>query len=167
MKQDEMVFREEPVSEDLDRVRSIIEGSGFFHPYEVTVAVELVSERLLKGTESGYFFLFAEINGEVAGYACYGPVPCTEASYDIYWIAVRNDLRHHGLGKTIQERVEAAIRKMGGKRIYVETSTRDLYAPTRSFYRRVGFQEEALLADFYAQGDGKSIMVKVLDEPVE
>ena len=94
-----IVFREEPVSGDLERVRRIIEGSGFFHPYEVTVAVEVVNERLLKGLESGYYFLFAEVNGEVAGYACYGPVPCTEASYDIYWIAVRNDLRHHGSGK--------------------------------------------------------------------
>jgi D-alanine-D-alanine ligase len=159
----DIVFREEPAREDLERVRRIIEESGFFHPYEVTVAVELVSERLLKGIESGYFFVFAEVNGEVAGYACYGPVPCTEASYDIYWIAVRNDLRHKGLGKRIQERVEAVIRKMGGRRIYVETSTRDLYAPTRSFYRRVGFYEEAVLADFYARGDGKSIMVKVLE----
>jgi ribosomal protein S18 acetylase RimI-like enzyme len=63
----------------------------------------------------------------------------------------------------IQERVEAAIRRMGGRRISVETSTRDLYAPTRSFYRKVGFHEEAVLADFYAPGDGKAILVKVLE----
>ncbi len=133
MSHDEMVLREEPVSEDLERVRRMIEGSGFFHPYEVTVAVELVNERLLKGIESGYYFLFAEVNGEVAGYACYGPVPCTEASYDIYWIAVRNDLRHHGLGKTIQERVEAVIRQMGGTRVDVENAPRDLYSRPGSF----------------------------------
>jgi len=160
---DAIVFREEPVPEDLERVRHIVEASGFFHPYEVTVAIELVNERLIKGVESGYYFLFAEVGGEVAGYACYGPVPCTEASYDIYWIAVRNDLRHHGLGKMIQERVEASIRKMGGRRIYVETSTRELYGPTRAFYRKVGFHEEAKLLDFYGPGDGKAIMVKVLE----
>ena len=56
--QNQIVFREEPETADLERVRRIIEASGFFHSYEVKVAVELVNERLLEGIESGYYFVF-------------------------------------------------------------------------------------------------------------
>ncbi|MGH6749630.1 MAG: GNAT family N-acetyltransferase [Methyloceanibacter sp.] len=54
------------------------------------------------------------------------------------------------------------MRKAGAKHIYVDTSSSDRYAPTRGFYQRMGFVEEARLPDFYAPGDGKVIYVKEL-----
>ena len=70
-----------------------------FPPNGVDVAIELVDERLSKGTASGYYFLFAEREGLTIGYACYGPIACTQHSYDLFWIAV--DVRHQrsGLGR--------------------------------------------------------------------
>ncbi|MGB6908244.1 MAG: hypothetical protein WBE01_00735, partial [Methyloceanibacter sp.] len=44
--------------------------------------------------------------------------------------------------------------------IYVDTSSSDRYAPTRGFYQRMGFQEDAQLPDFYGPGDGKIIYGK-------
>jgi ribosomal protein S18 acetylase RimI-like enzyme len=53
------------------------------------------------------------------------------------------------------------------KHIYVETSCSERYAPTRGFYQRLGFAEQARLPDFYAPGDGKVIYVKTLtDDPL-
>ena len=57
---------------------------------------------------------------------------------------------------------ETEIVKAGGTRVYVDTSSRKQYAPTRTFYERVGYSKDALLEDFYAPGDGKVIYVKVL-----
>jgi ribosomal protein S18 acetylase RimI-like enzyme len=54
------------------------------------------------------------------------------------------------------------MRKAGAKAIYADTSSSDRYAPTRGFYQRMGFVEQARLADFYAPGDGKIIYVKPL-----
>jgi ribosomal protein S18 acetylase RimI-like enzyme len=54
------------------------------------------------------------------------------------------------------------MRKAGAKKIYVDTSSSDRYAPTRGFYQRMGFIEEARLPDFYGPGDGKVIYVKEL-----
>ena len=159
---DEIVWREEPRSSDQDIVRDIITSSGFFSKEEIDVAVELVQERLNKGVSSGYHFIFAEVNEEVIGYSCFGPIPCTTESYDIYWIAVQERLRGSGLGREILERAEARIRGLGGKRIYVETSSRDQYKPTRSFYMRCGYREEATLRDFYSPGDDKVIFIKLL-----
>ncbi|MGH7286410.1 MAG: hypothetical protein ACREI8_00100, partial [Myxococcota bacterium] len=46
--------------------------------------------------------------------------------------------------------------------VYVETSGRRDYEPTRAFYERAGYVAEARLADFYAPGDDKIVYVKAL-----
>ena len=146
----------------MERVRGIVISSGFFSQAEIEVAVELVKERLNKGIESGYNFLFAEREGQVTGYSCFGPIPCTVESYDIYWIAVQEELRRSGLGLEILRNVEERVGKMGGKRIYVETSSRKQYQPTRSFYTRCGYRKEATLENFYSPGDHKVIYLRVV-----
>ncbi len=155
-------FREEPLSTDTAAVREIAESSGFFYPAEIEVACDLVRERLSKGIESGYYFLFAEEDRKAIGYTCFGPVPCTLDSYDLYWIAVHHARRGSGIGRDLLNRSEEIIRNMGGKRIYVETSSRDLYRPTMAFYRACGYKIEAALEDFYGPGDAKVIFLKIL-----
>jgi D-alanine-D-alanine ligase len=157
-----ITLRERVDPSDRQTVRSILESSGFFYPAEVDVAVELVAERLAKGEASGYFFLFAEGPQGTAGYACFGPIACTQTSYDLYWIGVRQDQRRRGLGRRLLAASEEAIRQKGGRRVYVETSSRDLYEPTRQFYLRCGYRVEAVLEEFYGPGDGKVVFVKVL-----
>ena len=146
----------------MKHVREIVVSSGFFSKAEIEVAVELVQVRLNKGIESGYHFLFAEEDKKVVGYSCFGPIPCTVESYDIYWIAVQEDLRRSGLGVELLKKVEEKIREMGGKRIYVETSSREQYEPTRLFYSRCGYRKEATLKNFYSPGDDKVIYLRAL-----
>lgn len=159
---DTVIFREEPLPTDTESVREIVESSGFFYPAEIEVARELILERLSKGTQSGYYFLFAETGERVVGYTCFGPIPCTLESYDLYWIAVHQSRRGSGIGRDLLMRTEKIIRGMGGTRIYVETSSRDQYRPTNAFYRACGYRNEAALHDFYGPGDGKVIFVKIL-----
>ncbi len=153
-------YREGVVSEDKEAVRWILESSGFFYPDEIETAIELIEERLAKGTRSGYYFLFAQQGERVIGYTCFGPIPCTRVSYDLYWIAVHQGLRGLNIGKSLLAKTEQLIAQMGGERIYIETSSRKLYDPTRSFYHRCGYREEAILKDFYAQSDDKVIYLK-------
>jgi D-alanine-D-alanine ligase len=156
------VFRETVAPSDREAVRRIVASSGFFTGPEIDVAVELVDERLAKGPASGYHFIFAEREGKAIGYSCFGPIACTVSSYDLYWIAVEEEARGLKLGTVILERSEEAIRKLGGTRVYVETSARPLYEPTRRFYEKCGYRQETVLADFYAPGDGKVIYVKAV-----
>jgi D-alanine-D-alanine ligase len=143
-------------------VRDITESTGFFYAEEVGTAVELVEERLAKGEASGYSFVFAEEGGRTVGYACFGPIACTKASFDLYWIAVHADGRGKGLGTILLDESERLIHGAGGNRIYVETSSRPLYEPTRAFYLARGYREEARLAEFYGPGDAKVIYVKTV-----
>ncbi|MGQ9574721.1 MAG: GNAT family N-acetyltransferase [Thermoguttaceae bacterium] len=155
-------FRYDLRPQDRHHVRRIVESTGMFNPAEVGLAVELAEERLTRGPASGYNFVFAEREGRVVGYVCYGPIAGTAASYDLYWIAVDNSHRGKGLGRLLLAEAERLIGQAGGRRVYVETSRRDQYAPTRQFYQRCGYHLEATLKDFYAPGDDKAIYVKVL-----
>ena len=155
-----LVFRSDVSKNDEKNIEDIVSSSGFFYSDEIDLAVELVTERLQKGLSSGYYFIFAEIENQTIGYTCFGPIPATRSSYDLYWIAVHKNWRGKGIGKILLERSEDEIFRLGGKRIYIETSGRALYAPTRSFYLACGYKEEAVLLDFYAPGDAKHIYVK-------
>ncbi len=161
----QVTIREDVRPADAEAVRAIVVSAGFFHDFEVDVAVELVEERLARGPASGYFFLFAESGGRVVAYSCYGPIACTVGSYDLYWIAVQADCRGRGLGRRLLRLTEERIAARGGRRIYVETSSRELYRPTQRFYEQCGYRREALLRDFYDIGDGKLIYCRVVAEP--
>jgi len=158
----EITLRGEVRPEDAAAVRALTEATGKFHGHEVRVAVELVEERLQKGESSGYHFLFAEEGGRLAGYACWGPIPCTAGAFDLYWIAVHPDRQGRKLGRRLLAECERAVRRGGGRRIFVETSGRPDYAPTRGFYEACGYRREAALADFYAPGDDKIVFGKAL-----
>ena len=98
------------------------------------------------------------------GYSCYGPVPLTLNSYDLYWIAVRRESQGRGIGKILLDRSEAAIGALGGRKVYIETSSRRKYRDTRRFYEHLGYRSEATLRAYYAPGDHKVIYVKSLPQ---
>ena len=106
--------------------------------------------------------MFAEYDGRTVGYTCYGPIALTAASFDLYWIAVDKSLHGQKIGRALLEKSEELIRQAGGRKVYIETSNRHHYAPTRGFYLRCGYRQAALLEDFYAAGDDKVIYVKDL-----
>ena len=131
-------FRYDINISDPPHIRAITESTGVFSPVEISIAVELADERLAKGPASGYHFIFAEREGKVLGYTCYGPIALTAGSYDLYWIAVDKSTQGLGLGRTLLEKSEQIIRQEGGRRIYIETSTRPPYAPTPHLLRAIG-----------------------------
>jgi ribosomal protein S18 acetylase RimI-like enzyme len=98
--------------------------------------------------------------GRLAGYGCYGPIPCTLAGYDIYWIAVAPEFQEKGLGQALLTKMEQLITEAKGHTIYVETASQQKYAPTRAFYERCGYTATATLPDFYSPGDDKIIYSK-------
>ena len=155
-------YRQQILPSDPEAISRIVQSSGFFSRDEIALARELAEEKLDQGNASSYQFLFAEDEDSVIGYTCFGLIPATSGSYDLYWIAVEEQSRGMGLGKDLMKRTEKIIYTMGGRRIYVETSSRDQYKTTHGFYENCGYRQEALLKDFYAPGDSKIIYVKTL-----
>ena len=159
---DQIAFRTEPVEKDKTEIRALLQSSGFFHPWEIDVAIELIEDRLAKGAASEYLFLFADSAGKIAGYACYGPVTMAQGRFELYWIAVDATWRGQGVGRLLLSRAQDHMRESGGRYVYSETSSRDLYRPTREFYSKQGFREVARVPFFYADDDDKVIYMKTL-----
>ncbi len=98
-----ITFRTTPEKRDIQRVMEIVESTKFFYDHEVEIAVELVAERLSHGESSGYYFVFADVDGVTAAYSCYGPIAMSKTCFDLYWIATHNDFRGQGIGKKLIE----------------------------------------------------------------
>ncbi len=162
MVEQRLEWRNEVRPGDEETVRRICESSGYFSAEEVQIALGLVQERLDKGEASGYHFLFAHYSRTVVGFACYGPIPGTESSWDLYWIAVEEQKRGQGVGRKLQAEVESRAILLGSRRLYIWTSSRDQYLPTRRFYERLGYTREATLRDYYKPGEHLVIYVKHL-----
>ena len=150
------------VQADRDAVLHACEATGFFNPAELAIAAEVLDDAIHRGLASDYHSRTAIVHGRVAGWICYGHTACTEATWDIYWIAVDPGCQGQGVGAALMRHAEAEIRRKGGKMAVLDTSGRAQYVPTRGFYLKQGFALAAELADFYAPGDAKVIFIKAL-----
>ena len=156
-----MKFRTKLLKTDIEFVRDILISTGFFHDHEIDIAVEICEETLAKGDEAGYSFIFIEDEeSKPYGFTSFGEIPCTKNRFDLYWIGVHEKMRGKGLGSILLEKSEKAVKERGGKILYIETSSREQYNPTREFYLKNGYKIETILQDFYDDGDGKVIYSK-------
>lgn len=145
-------------------IRETAQYAGVFNPEEVDCVDELWNEYLQKGAEeSGYAFIVDLAGTVVRGFACFGPHPLTEGTYDLYWIVVHPDYRRLGIGLALLAEVESILVKTGGRILIAETSGKPEYASTRQFYLSAGYQAEATIRDFYSQGDDLVMFTRHLD----
>lgn len=163
-----------PGPDERGRVREILDATGVFRPDEVDVALELFDEATngvgrdarqvgtTDAVDADYELLGAYADGTLAGYACFGPTPSTDRTFDLYWIAMHPDAQGSGGGSRLLGEVEQRLRNRAGRLIVVETSSRDDYLPTRHFYEARGYSEAARIRDFYAPADDRVIYTKRL-----
>ena len=163
IKKEDISFRTEFCADDLENIRRLITSSGIFTQEETLVAIDMGKERLEKGPDSGYEFIFAKLGEQVIGYACFGEIDLAKRCYDLYWLAVLNEYRDCGIGSALLENLEEHIRRTNGRRLYIETSSIDSYIGTRAFYIKKGYTLEAEIKHFYAPNDHKCIYVKAFD----
>lgn len=153
-------IRQEIRPNDIESIRQIVESTGYFRSDEVDVAVEIALERLHKGDQSDYSFLFIDIRKQAVAFCCFGRIPCTIGSFDLYWIAVHRNQRRKGLGRMLLHEAEEMVAALKGRKLYIETSSKPEYEDTRAFYVSNGYQLASRLTDFYSNGDDKITYVK-------
>jgi ribosomal protein S18 acetylase RimI-like enzyme len=147
--------------QDGPQIQDITARAGVFSDEEIDSVRVMWSEYLSYGPEgSGYNFIVARDEDQVLGFAIYGYRDLTDGVYDLYWIAVDPRARRKSVGRELITACEKAIREDGGRILIAETSGTAHYEPTRKFYIGMGYQDEAVIKDFYSPGDDLVIFVK-------
>ena len=142
------------------RLEQLTKGTGLFREEEVATAVELLDESL--AGDDDYRFVGAFDGDELIGYACWGPTPGTEGTWDLYWIVVDRARQGGGIGTELIKEVESRLTAHGARLTVVETSSRADYTATRAFYEKRGYTRTATIAGYYAPGDDLVIYIKDL-----
>ena len=142
------------------RLEALVRGTGVFREAEVATAVELLDEAL--DGDDDYRLIGAFEQEQLVGYACWGPTPGTEGTYDLYWIVVDRSRHGRGVGTQLIEWVERKLRSQRGRLVVVETSSRADYVSTRAFYEARGYNRAATIPGYYSPGDDLAIYVKDL-----
>jgi GNAT superfamily N-acetyltransferase len=142
-------------------IQDIAARAGVFNQEEVECVGTLWKEYLTLGAEAcGYNFIVDRHGDQVRGFSCYGPRDLTSGVFDLYWIAVDPDSRRAGVGRRLLAASEEAARRTGGRMMVAETSGKDHYRSTRTFYLQMGYAIEATIKDFYREGDDLAIFIK-------
>jgi ribosomal protein S18 acetylase RimI-like enzyme len=147
--------------QDRATIADLIVSVDNFNRAEMQCALELVDIYLNDKNQTDYRVVVAEEPASgVHAYACYGPVPLTRGTYDLYWIATHPDSRSRGFGRALMAYVETRVLENKGRLLAIETSSKESYDRTVEFYHRLGFEETSRISDFYDVGDDKLIFVK-------
>ena len=142
-------------------------------PYlkDVLNSIELFPSDMLEEMVSDFFnnpetteFWFTAVENEIPlaiGYCA--PEKLTEGTFNLYAIGVKADKQGKGIGNRMMKFLEEKLRKEGQRILLVETSGTEDLKLTRKFYENLNYTKEAIIRDFWSEGDDKVIYWKRLN----
>jgi len=143
-------------------VHDIVRATGVFRPAEVDIALEVFDGATQRPGVDYHALGAYDDAGQLIGFACFGHTPGTEATWDLYWIAVDPAAYRRGVGRALMAACERAMAEAGGRLVVVETSSRPDYGPTRAFYQALAYRAAARIPDYYAPRDDLIVYTKRL-----
>ncbi|HAW52814.1 MAG TPA: hypothetical protein DCX54_10890 [Flavobacteriales bacterium] len=98
------------------------------------------------------------VSGKIVGVIGY--VPDTYGTPGVFWLGwfyVQREEVGAGHGRDLLGYVIDKLRDAKARKLYLDTSTDELYLPARSLYESMGFGEEATLNGYYGKGEAQLI----------
>lgn len=145
---------------DTTALKALTAATGFFKSHEIDTLQEVLDDYHAESHAEGHVCQTYERDGEPLGFVYFGPAPMTLGTWELWWIVVKKDVQARGIGGEMLRGVEDEVRGRGGRVLFIETSSQDLYDPTRRFYLKHGYEQHAELKDYYAEGDSKVVFRK-------
>lgn len=138
---------------------------------DVLNSIELFPSEILEDMISDFFnnpeteeiWFTATENEMPISIGYFTPEKLTEGTYNLYAIGVRSDIQGKGIGRTMMKYLEEELKKKGHRILIVETSGTDDFELTRKFYENLDYSKEAVIRDFWKDGDDKVIYWKKLN----
>ncbi|MEN3045910.1 MAG: GNAT family N-acetyltransferase [Candidatus Hydrothermales bacterium] len=111
------------------------------------------------GIEKGEYEGLGVFKGEkLTGFILFTENSLADSVIELLWIAVDPDFYGKGVAQILWDEFFKEVKKRNARLIVLETQPRHKRA--RAFYRKIGFEKEAEIRDFYAEGEPKEIWVK-------
>lgn len=122
-------------------------------------------DRVGAGSNGRELNFVAVVDEEVVGVCGFGPpkFPTEDVLWGS-WLYVRKDHRAEGIGASLIQHALAEVRKLGVRKVYLDTSSDDIYATAVATYKSFGFTIEGQLKDFYDEGEDLIIMGAELND---
>lgn len=138
---------------------------------EVLNTIELFPSEMLEDMIADFFnnpnsediWFTASQNDKAIAIGYCAPEKLTDGTYNLYAIGVRNDVQAKGTGTSMMSFIENHLRLQSKRILIVETSSSDDFVQTRKFYEKLGYSQEAVIRDFWEEGDDKVIFWKKLN----
>lgn len=145
---------------DVERLVELTAATGVFKPHEIDALRGVLDSYF--ADETGHSCYTSEGEGGVDGYVYVGEVDMADRAWYVWWIAVDPSTQGRGVGRELLRFAEDEARRRGGRVMFIETSGLPMYEPTRRFYLRNGYDHEAVLRDYYTDGDDLVVFRKRL-----
>jgi len=150
------------VPEDTPSLLVLADETKVFKPLEIKALEEVLDDYNAHEKHVGHRSITYEKDGAILGFAYYAPAEMTDRTWYLYWIAVSKQTQAKGVGGQLLKHVEETAARAGARILIIETSSLPHYELTRRFYLKHGYDQEAQLRDFYADGDHMVVFSKRL-----
>ena len=145
------------IHDDIGGLTAVLDGTGLF-PSEMLA--DMLAPALSGDTDA--LWLTCHIGQEAVGFCYTQPEELADGTWNMLALAIHPDLQGQGLGAALVRKAEQDLKDRRQRILIVETSGTDDFVLTRKFYAQNGFEEEARIRDFWADGDDKVIYRKAL-----
>ena len=145
---------------DLDALKKVLDSCGLF-PSEYLD--DMIADYLKNPESPDIWFTYVE-NDAVQSIAYCAPEKLTEGTFNLYAIGVYQHLQGKGIGRKKMAYLENLLKEKGARILIVETSGTADFELTREFYHKCDYTQEAVIRDFYEEGDDKVVFWKKLSK---
>jgi ribosomal protein S18 acetylase RimI-like enzyme len=153
------------VPADVPRLIELTAATGFFRPEEVETLGGILDAYFEEpGVAEGpaHCCHTCELDGGVVGYIYFAEEEMVDRVWYVWWVAVDPQTQGRSVGRELLQFAEGEARRRGGRVMFVETSGLPAYERTRRFYLKNGYDREAVLRDYYRDGDDLVVFRKRL-----
>ena len=150
-------IREVTIS-DIDGLKKVVDSSGLF-PSEYLD--EMIFDYFNNDDSQDIWFTCLVDNKPVAiGYCV--PEKFTDGTYNLLAIGVDQDSQRKGIASEMMKYIEQLLKEINARILIVETSSDDAQIGARHFYKQIGYVQEAVIRDFWKDGEDKIVFWKKL-----
>ena len=145
--------------EDLSGLKEVLDSSGLF-PSEYLD--DMIAD-YFNNPETEDIWITGTINSINVALAYCAPEKFTNGTYNLYAIGVKKEYQGKGIGQRMMQFIETLLKDNLNRILIVDTSGSDDYKSARQFYLKLGFRQEAIIRDFWNEGEDKITFWKKLN----